>query len=43
MIEAVVPYFCVNVAERSESTGMADDPAMLWASPRQWPISCAAT
>ena len=41
MIEGVVPYRCVKVALRSESTGKASDAAMLCIRPRQWPISCA--
>lgn len=41
MIDGVVPYFRVNDAERSESTGNAAEAAMLCMSPRVWPISWA--
>ena len=43
MIEVVVPYFCVNDGERSESTGMTDDELMLCMNPRQCPTSWVTT
>ena len=41
MMEGVVPYCRVKVAERSESVGKATEAAMLCMKPSVCPISCA--
>ena len=41
MMEGVVPYCCVKVADRSESVGNAAEAPMLWGKPSVCPTSCA--